>query len=197
MWRRMVLLVALCSLAGLLSWGVRPSAAEPPKSTPDAPKAAETAKPPAVGKAAASRVVAVTVYPLSALVTREVDVPAGTGTVELTVTPLPPTTVQSSLYAEGSEALRVLSTRFRSRPVFEDTREDVRRLQDELQQLERSREKAEADTKAVEATQQHLTKLETFTTVSTNHSAEKGRLDSDAALALSKYIIETRTQQFR
>src|SRR5262245_59147945 len=142
MWRRMVLLVALCSLAGLLSWGARPSAAEPPRAAPDAPKAPPAVKEgPVVGKAAVSRVVAVTVYPACAVVTREVDVPAGTGTVELTVNPLPPTTVQSSLYAEGTEALRVLSTRFRSRPVFEDTREDVRRLQDELQQLDRSRDK--------------------------------------------------------
>ena len=49
-------------------------------------------------KIAASRVAAVTVYPNSALVTREVDVPEGQGTVELVVTPLPPETVAGSLY---------------------------------------------------------------------------------------------------
>ena len=57
---------------------------------------------------------AVTVYPNSALVTREVDVPQGTGTIEMTVTPLPPTTINSSLYTEGSDGIRVLTTRFRS-----------------------------------------------------------------------------------
>ena len=66
-----------------------------------------------------------------------------------------------------TDAIRVLSTRFRTRPVFEDTREEVRRLQEELKQLQRSQDKADSDTKAIQATQQYLTKLETFTTAST------------------------------
>ena len=75
---------------------------------------------------AASRVAAVTVYPSSALVTREVDVPAGKGIVELAVSPLPPPAIHSSLYSEGTDGIRVLTTRFRSRPILQDTREDVR-----------------------------------------------------------------------
>src|SRR5262245_40983052 len=89
------------------------------------------------------RVAAVAVYPKSALVPREVDVPEGAGTLELTVTPLPPTVVNSSLYSEGTPGIRVLTTRFRSRPVLEDTRADVRKLQDELKQLQLAREKLE------------------------------------------------------
>ena len=50
-----------------------------------------------------SRVAAVTVYPVSAMVTREADVPAGKGIVELTISPLPAAAVISSLNAEGSE----------------------------------------------------------------------------------------------
>ena len=42
--------------------------------------------------------------------------PEGAGTLELTVTPLPPTTINSSLYSEGTEGIRVLTTRFRTRP---------------------------------------------------------------------------------
>ena len=96
--------------------------------------------------------VSVTVYPNSALVTREVEVPAGEGTTQVTVTPLPPTTVQSSLYAEGTDGIRVLSTRFRTRPVMEDTRAEVRRLQEEIRQLQQNQDKAESDIKAVQAT---------------------------------------------
>ena len=58
-----------------------------------------------------SQVSAVTVYPLTALVTREADVPAGKGAVELTISPLPTAAILNSLNAEGSEGIRVLSTR--------------------------------------------------------------------------------------
>src|SRR5262249_3331709 len=128
------------------------------------PPAAREA-PPAQAKLATSRVSAVTVYPNGALVTREVDVPEGAGTLELTVTPLPQATVNSSLYTEGTDGIRVLATRFRSRPILEDTREDVRKLQEELKQLQQSQEKAEADVKAGQANLQLLSKLEGFTGV--------------------------------
>src|SRR5208283_5672766 len=112
--------------------------------------AAEPAEdnPAAVGKIAASRIVHVTVYPNSALVTREVDVPAGAGSFELVVTPLPPQTIDSSLYSEGGEGLRILTTRFRTRPVKEDTREGVRKLQDDLRKLQEAAQKLQADINA-------------------------------------------------
>src|SRR5437660_7136132 len=73
--------------------------------------------PPAKGeeapKMATSRITHVTVYPDSALVTREVDVPGGAGVMELVINGLPEQTVSSSLYAESSEGIRVLTTRFR------------------------------------------------------------------------------------
>lgn len=88
---------------------------------------AEGDQPPVVGaerpvKPAASRVTAVTVYQGNALVTRTVDVPEGKGLVEVVVTPLPAETIDSSLYTEGTDGLRVLSTRYRMRAVKEDTR---------------------------------------------------------------------------
>ncbi len=206
MWKRMVALAAACSLMAVLLAArsgparqadkAQPPAAKGPKADP-APAANPRPEAAAVGKVAASKVVSVTVYPLTALVTREVEVPEGQGTAELVVTPLPPTTVQSSLYAEGAEGVRVLSTRFRTRPIMEDTREDVRRLQDELKQLQRSQDKAESDMKANQATQQYLTKLENYTAATTTHSAEKGAVNSDNAIALSKYLIDTRLEKAR
>src|ERR1700730_9218398 len=71
------------------------------------PEAVKKADPEAGPKTANSKITGVTVYPNSALVTREVEVPAGTGTIELVVTPLPSHTVNSSLYSEGSEGIRV------------------------------------------------------------------------------------------
>src|SRR5215510_10469329 len=71
----------------------------------------------AAPKTATSRIIQVTVYQNNALVTREVDVPEGEGSFELVVTPLPPQTVNNSLYSEGADGIRVLTTRFRSRPI--------------------------------------------------------------------------------
>src|SRR5438132_8952459 len=76
---------------------------------------------PAAPKIATSRIDKVTVYPSNALVTREVDVPAGNGLIELTITPMPNQIVPSTLYSEGADGLRVLTTRFTTRQVLEDT----------------------------------------------------------------------------
>src|SRR5262245_29781716 len=162
MWKRAIPLLVL---GGLVTAAVL---ANQPPGTKEAPPAAPPAKAAPPGPAAAgmkvtpSKITAVTVYPNSALVTREVDVPPGLGTMELTVTPLPATTVNSSLYTEGSDGVRVLSTRARGRPIYEDAREEVRKLQDELRQLQTGREKTEAEVKAAQANAQTLTKMEGF-----------------------------------
>ena len=86
-----------------------------------------------------------------ALVTRTVEVPAGVGTFEVVVTPLPPHTLESSLYSEGDEGVRVLTTRFRRRPVQEDTREEVRKLQATGHTLAQNAQKMQSDIKVYEA----------------------------------------------
>src|SRR5439155_3452121 len=114
-------ILALCVAALALIVHVRDtnaSAAPPAGKDGDAPRVAS------------SRITHVTVYPDSALVTREVDVPAGNGLVELVVSPLPEATVASSLYTESGDGIRVLTTRFRTRQVKEDTREEVRKLEE-------------------------------------------------------------------
>src|SRR5919198_15254 len=125
--------LALCAGALAVLVYARPSNATAP------PVAGEKAE--AAAKVASSRITAVTVSPDSALVTREVAVPAGEGVLELVVSPLPPATVNSSLYSEGADGIRVLTTRFRSRPVLEDTREEVRKLEDEIRRLQMNAQK--------------------------------------------------------
>src|SRR5688572_10914206 len=81
----------------------------------------QDAEKPEAPKIAANRITKVTVFQNSARVTREVEVPAGKGLVEVIVSPLPARIVNSSLYSEGANGMRVLSTRFRTRAVQEDT----------------------------------------------------------------------------
>src|SRR5215469_13304725 len=164
------------------------------KQEAPAPAAPDKEAPP---KIAASRITNVTVYPNNALVTREVEVPAGTGTLELVVSPLPERTVHSTLYSEGADGIRVLTTRFRSRPVKEDTREEVRKLEDEIKKLQETARKIQADLMACQQNMGLLVKLEDFAVASTTNATEKGKLDSEATIALAKYLMEGRAEKTR
>jgi hypothetical protein len=146
-------------------------------------------------KTATSRITAVTVYQSNALVTREVTVPEGAGSMEIVVTPLPGQTVQSSLYSEGTDGVRVLSTRFRTRVVREDTREEVRKLEAELKRLRIDGQKLAAEIKTLEADRASVNKLENFTSATLSTITEKGRLDSAEAIKLMEFVLAQRQKQ--
>src|SRR5262245_61421650 len=144
-----------------------------------------------------SRVASVTVYPASAMVTREAEVAAGKGVVEITINPLPTSAVLSSLHAEAEGGLRVLSTRFRSRPVVQDHSAEIAKLKEELAGLALEREKVEGDVKAIQENLKTLTKMEGLLGATTIQSADKGGLNAEAAITLAKYIKETRSATTR
>ena len=143
---------------------------------------------------APSKVTAVTVYQDSALVTREVTTPAGAGLLELIVSPLPPQTIDSSLYSEGGDGIRILTTRYRTRAIKEDMRQEVRAKEQQIRSLQ---EEAEKITKQVNVIEQNLTllgKLEGFTAATMQQLTEKGVLSAETTIALSKFVMEQRSQ---
>jgi hypothetical protein len=148
-------------------------------------------------KLAASRIVKVVAYPNSALVTRDVDVPAGTGMIEITVPSLPVRTLKDSLYSEGTNGLRVLSTRYRMRPVFEDTREEVRKLEDTKKKLDLAAEQLKSEITTVKMNIKTLDGLEKFTMVATVSATEKGGLNGDTAINMIKYVMEQRVLKMK
>ena len=134
-------------------------------------------------KAAASLITDVTVYQGQALVTREVSVPAGEGTVELVVTPLPAHTVDSSLYTEGAAGLRVLSTRFRTRAVQDDTRQEVRTKEALINKLEVDAQRLQ---KQIAVEQEDLSYIaytvkNGLLTITSSDSAERETVDDEPA----------------
>jgi uncharacterized protein (TIGR02231 family) len=146
-------------------------------------------------KTAVSRIAQVTVYQSNALVTREVEVPEGAGAMELIVTPLPPQAMSDSLYSEGTDGIRVLTTRFRSRPVKEDTREEVRKLENQMKEKREAAQKLQADIDAAKLNIAMLGKLENFTSVTSVSSTAKGELNGDTVITLSKYVMEQRAER--
>lgn len=154
--------------------------------------AAQQAGGTAASRPAASKIVAVTVYHGQALVTRDVSVPEGDGIIELVVAPMPPEVVENSLYTEGAEGLRVLSTRFRTRTVNQDTRQEVRTKEELIRKLQADSQRLQQEIAVQEQNLKYLQKLEGFTSTTMTSLTEKGRLDSEAILTLSKFVMENR-----
>ncbi len=152
---------------------------------------APPAKPDALA-AAASRIVAVTVYQASALVAREVAVPAGAGTVELVVPALPPSIIPTSLYAEGGVGAQVLTTRYRSRPLAQTSADDVRKLETQLKELKKSEAILTRQVETANSNLRFMDKLEGFTGATLQQLTEKGMLSAEAVTKLSQFVMETR-----
>jgi Domain of unknown function (DUF4139)/N-terminal domain of unknown function (DUF4140) len=147
-------------------------------------KAAAPNEPPAA-RIAKSKIDRVTVYPNSALVTREVDVPDGSGLVELVVAPMPDQLVPSTMYSEGTDGIRVLTTRFSTRQVLEDTSEERRKLEAEKEKYQVLGVKIDSDTSTCLKNMELLSRLEGVT--------EKSTRTGDEVITVSKYVMEQRT----
>ena len=127
--------------------------------------------------------------------TREVTAPEGAGLTEVIVSPMPPYTLQSSLSAEGNDNIRVLSVRFRTRAIAEDTREEVRKLDAQIKTLTTKQQTIDSDLKATGENLKLLDKLEGFTAKSLEHLTDKGQLDTEKIIALAKFVQEDRTKR--
>jgi hypothetical protein len=149
-------------------------------------KGDEANNPPAP-KIAKSKIDKVTVYPNSALVTRDVDVPDGNGLVELVVAPMPDQIIPSTMYSEGADGIRVLTTRFSTRQVLEDTSEERRKLEAEKEKYQVVASKIDSETAASQKNLDLLNKLE--------NSSEKGKFTGDEMIAMSKYVMEQRIEK--
>jgi hypothetical protein len=146
-------------------------------------------------KPAPSKIVAVTLYQTTALVTREVTLPETVGLTEVVVSPLPPFALQSSLYAEGGDGIRVLSVRYRTRAIAEDTREEVRKIEALIKTHAQKLQTLQTEMKTIDENTKLLDKLEGFTGKSLGTLTDKGQLDSEKIIALTKFIQDDRTKR--
>jgi hypothetical protein len=140
----------------------------------------------------------VTVYRGQALVTRVIDlreVPAGhaggDNLRELIVTDLPAAVVPGSVFAEA-DAADVRSVRFRSRPVQEDIREEVRELNAELERVADDVKIVERKQKLVREQLAYLDKLESFTAVTATRELSEGVLDAEELKGMTVFTFEQR-----
>ena len=135
----------------------------------------------------------VTLYRGQALVTRTVAVEGAKGPMEIVVTSLPEQIVSGSLFVEGGEGVEVRAVRYRSRAVGQEPREEVRKLDDAL---EETREKSEAATRARETLGKrsaYLDQLESgFVAPAFKFDLARGVLDATALEKVSLFNFEQR-----
>src|SRR6516165_9310792 len=136
---------------------------------------------PAGSKIAKSKIDKVVVYPNSALVTREVDVPEGNGLAELVVAPMPEQIIPSTMFSEAAEGIRVLTTRFSTRQVLEDTSEERRKLEAEQEKYQVIAAKIESEMNSCTTNMQMIAKLEA--------TAQNNKLTGDEVIAMAKYVM--------
>src|SRR6516165_3334915 len=148
-------------------------------------KAADANAPAA--KIAKSKIEKVVVYPNSALVTREVDVPEGNGLAELVVAPMPEQIIASTMYSEAGDGIRVLTTRFSTRQVLEDVSEERRKLEAELEKFQVVAAKIQSEMASCETNMQMIAKLEATT--------NSGNRTGDEVIAIAKYVMEQRMEK--
>lgn len=175
----------VCALIGVMVFGSNVLGQVAPATQPAGPLAELTAS-------AQSRIVGVTVYEGTALVTRQVQVKEGKGLIELVVSPLPPQTIDSSLFTESSDGIRVLTTRYRTRAVAEDTRAEVRSREEQIHKLTDKNQELAKQLEVIGQDIQLLTKLENFTAATLQQLTDKGQLNADNTIKLANFMMERR-----
>lgn len=138
------------------------------------------------------KIEAVTVYRGQALVTRVVDVAGPAGLREVVVTDLPASVIPGSIYAESADGVEVRSVRYRTRPLNEDVREEVRKLDEQIRTLQ---DEIEANTRHVALLTEHkayLGKLEGFVAPTATVELTRGVLNAETLKLLSTFLLDQR-----
>ncbi len=132
----------------------------------------------------------VTVYRGQALVTRslEVDLPAGSS--EIIVTNLPSEIVPDSIYAQTAGSVKVLSVRYREKAVKEDTREEVKKLDSEIESLKREIYHTERKKGHLDNQWDMFVKLRQFAADAKQIDTDRGLLQFEPIKNLAEFILE-------
>lgn len=140
---------------------------------------------------------AVTVYRGQAVVTRAVELPrvlpAAAGTVqEIVVTDLPAHLRPESLHAETTPGVRVRSVTYRTRPVVQDTREEVRAIDARIEELQGKLGVNARKVALLGEDRAYLASLQGFIAPTAAVEMTRGVLNAETIEKLSGYLIKQR-----
>jgi uncharacterized protein (TIGR02231 family) len=166
-------------LSALVVTGVAAAsqAAAPPADKP----AAE--KPPA---SLPGQVTQVTLYRGQALVTRTISLDGPKGGAEVVVGDLPEQIVPDSLFAEGSEGVEIRAVRYRSRAVGAEPRDEVRKLDEEIEVANEQLKLIERQQQVLGKQTAYLDQMENFVLPTAKTDLARGFLDAAALEKLTQ-----------
>ena len=124
--------------------------------------------------------------------TRLVEVPGPAGLREVVVTELPEHVQPASIYAESVDGVEVRSVLYRIRPVEQDVREEVRKLDAELRGVQDLIQTNNQQSQVLTSETGYLAKLEQFTAPTANAELTKGVLNAETLKALTAFLFEQR-----
>jgi len=132
----------------------------------------------------------VTVYRGQALVTRSIKVDLPEGTSELIVKELPAKIVPSSIYAQTAGDTAVLSVRYREKAVREDTRQEVKQLDAQIEDVKHQLKYAESEHKHFKLQWEMFSQLKDFTIAAAKSDLNRGLLTFEPIEGLTRLIEE-------
>ncbi len=130
----------------------------------------------------------VTVYRGQALVTRTVSIDLPPGASEFIVKNLPAMIVPESIYAQTSDDTKVLSVRYREKAVRENTREEVKQLDAQIEDVQLQLKYAESEHKHSDLQWQMFEKLKDFTIAAAKSDLSRGLLNFEPVESLTGLI---------
>jgi len=132
----------------------------------------------------------VVVYRGQALVTRNIDATLPADSTELIVTDLPANIIPESMYAQASDGTAILSVRYREQAVKEDTRDEVRKLDQEIEKVQSQIKYAQAALEQSGKQWQMFEKLKEFSIAAANSDLNRGLLAFEPLQNLTALIEE-------
>ncbi|MBN1844154.1 MAG: mucoidy inhibitor MuiA family protein [Sedimentisphaerales bacterium] len=150
----------------------------------------------AVESAAGGAITRVTVYRGQALVTRLLAFDLPVGPAEQVITDLPAQIVPESLYAQAPDGVTILSVRYRERAVRDDTRDEVRQLDAQIEQVQRQLSHAQAQLARCDELWSMFVKLQEFTIKAAESDLNRGLLAFEPLEKLTSHI-EQKGQSYR
>ncbi|HLX62666.1 MAG TPA: mucoidy inhibitor MuiA family protein [Planctomycetota bacterium] len=136
------------------------------------------------------KVDAVTVYRGQALITRAVDLKAPAGLQEVVVTDLPARVIPGSIYAEGDEGVEVRSVLYRERAVDQDIREEVRKLDAQIRDVQDKIAASKRQGEVLAERKAYLQRLQQFTAPTATFELTKGVLNADTLQKVTTFQFE-------
>jgi hypothetical protein len=136
----------------------------------------------------------VIVYRGQALVTRTIELDLPQGGSELVVRKLPNKLVPESLYAQASGDVTVSSVRYRERAVEEDTREEVKKLDAEIEKLQTKQRHAQMNLNLINENRGSISKLQNLTISAAQSDLDRSLLQYEPLEKLFGHVETKRTE---